>query len=76
MACSSLGLRVLGFGPGHPSMPKLVKKKLVEDETALRAQLRAWAEMPGLQRLLVAHGAPIEHPRETLLALAAGQDAA
>jgi hypothetical protein len=67
---AGFGLRALGFGPGHPCMPKLVKKKLVRDEAAVRAQLRAWAQIPGLERLLVAHGAPIATARQTLLEVA------
>jgi hypothetical protein len=68
---AGLGLRVLGFGPGHPSMPKLVRMKLVDDDKAVREQLRRWAELDGLERLIVSHGAPIANPRETLLELAA-----
>jgi hypothetical protein len=64
------GLRLLGFGPGHPTMPKLVKRKLVKDDDAVRAQLRAWAGQ-GFERILVAHGEPIEEPAKTLLELAA-----
>jgi hypothetical protein len=67
---AQLGLRLLGFGPGRPTMPKLVKRKLVDDEEAVKAQLRAWAHLDGLERILPAHGAPIDNPRETLLALA------
>lgn len=60
----------LGFGPGHPTIPRIVARKLVDDESKLKAQLRRWAN-DGFERLLVAHGAPIENPRETLMALAA-----
>ena len=67
---AELGLRVLGFGPGHPTMPRLVKRKLVKDERAVQQQLHDWA-LAGFERILVAHGAPIEKPRETLLELAA-----
>jgi hypothetical protein len=67
---AGLGLRLLGFGPGAPSMPKLVMKKLVRDRRALRAQLEAWAQVDALERLLVSHGAPIDNPRSTLLVLA------
>ena len=67
---AGFGLRVLGFGPGHPTIPKIVKRKLVADEAAVRAQLRAWAS-DGFERLLVSHGAVIDNPRETLLALSA-----
>ena len=62
--------RLAGFGPGHPTIPKLVAKKLVDDEPALKAQLRRWAN-DGFERIIVAHGAPIENPREALTALAA-----
>jgi len=65
-----LGLRALGFGPGHPTIPKLVKRRLVADEWEVKTQLRDWAGQDGLERILVAHGAPIENPRETLLELA------
>jgi len=65
-----LGLKLLGFGPGHPHIPKLVKRKLVADDARMRGQLRAWAA-DGFERMLVSHGAAIEHPREILLELAA-----
>ena len=35
---AGLGLRLLGFSPGAPSMPKLVMKRLVHDRSAVRAQ--------------------------------------
>ena len=66
-----LALRVLGFGPGHPTMPKLVKRKLVANENEVKAQLREWAALDRLERILPSHGAAIENPRETLLKLAA-----
>ncbi|HEY5921622.1 MAG TPA: hypothetical protein VIV11_08120 [Kofleriaceae bacterium] len=65
-----LGLKLLGFGPGHPTVPKLVKRKLVDNDDDVRAQLRAWAA-DNFERILVSHGAPINNPRETLLDLAA-----
>ena len=61
---------LFGFGPGHPTQPALVRMNLVKDKDAMRAQLRAWANDPTIERILVSHGAPIEHPRETLLKLA------
>jgi hypothetical protein len=63
-------MRLLGFGPGRPSMPKLVQKKLVKDRDALRKQLEEWSQLSGLERVLVSHGAPIEQPQSTLRALA------
>jgi len=68
---AGIGLKLLGFAPGQAKQPKIVRMKLVDDDDAMRAQLRAWAEMAGLERILVSHGTPIENPRETLLALAA-----
>lgn len=67
---ADLIFRVLGFGPGKPTIPKLVARNLVDDEAAVKAELRRWASA-GFDRVLVAHGAPIDDPRETLLALAA-----
>ena len=67
---AQLVYRLLGFGPGHATIPKLVAMKLVDDKTVVKAQLRRWAN-DGFERLVVAHGEPIENPRETLMALAA-----
>jgi hypothetical protein len=67
---AGLGLRLLGFKPGRAAMPTLVRKKLVKDPAAVKRQLEAWAAMD-LDRILPAHGAPIDNPRDTLLALAA-----
>ncbi|HEX5058662.1 MAG TPA: hypothetical protein VFV99_04840 [Kofleriaceae bacterium] len=64
------GMRVLGFGPGHPTIPRAVKRKLIADEWEVKTQLRDWAGLDGLERIVVSHGAPIENPRETLLELA------
>jgi hypothetical protein len=61
---------LFGFGPGHPTQPALVRMSLIKDKEAVRAQLRAWANDPAIERILVSHGAPIERPRETLLELA------
>ncbi len=44
---------------------------MIEDTNALRAQLLRWAEIDSLQRILVAHGSPIEgNARQTLRELA------
>jgi hypothetical protein len=68
---AGFGLRLLGFGPGHPTIPKLVHRKLVKDDARMRQQLREWAAVEGLERIVVSHGAPITNARETLLELAA-----
>ena len=62
--------KLMGFGFGHPSMPKLVKRKLVANDNEVRNQLNKWAR-EGFERIIVAHGKPIENPREVLLELAA-----
>lgn len=67
---AGLGLKLLGFGPGTPTIPKLVARKLVDDRGAVRSQLQAWANLTGLERVIVSHGAPIENPRDTLQRLA------
>ena len=64
-------LRKAGFAGDKPQVPRVVKRKIVEDERALEAQLEEWAAIPSLARILVSHGAPIEDdPRGTLRALA------
>lgn len=63
--------QLAGFGPGHAHQPALVKHGLVEDDGAMRAQLRTWAELPGLRRLLPGHGDVIDEPQEALRRLAA-----
>jgi hypothetical protein len=53
-------LRMAGFACDAPRIPRVVKRKLVADADALRVQLMRWAELPGLRRILVSHGEPIE----------------
>jgi hypothetical protein len=53
-------LRLAGFAGDAPRVPRVVKKKLIDDTDALRLQLLQWAELPNLRRILVAHGEPIE----------------
>lgn len=64
-------LRLAGFAGEEAQIPKVVKMMLIEDTTALRAQLLQWAEIESLKRILVSHGSPIEeNPRQTLRDLA------
>jgi hypothetical protein len=64
-------LHVTGFAGKDPQIPKVVKMAMIEDTSALRAQLLRWAELGSLKRILVSHGAPIErNPRQVLRALA------
>ena len=53
-------LRLAGFAGDEPQIPKVVKLRMIDDKAALRKQLLEWAELDGLKRILVSHGAPIE----------------
>ncbi|MFT3927326.1 MAG: hypothetical protein QM778_32630 [Myxococcales bacterium] len=63
-------MRLLGYGPGA-ILPKVVRAKLVQDRTALRGQLEAWAHLLDLKRVVMSHGEALENPRNVLLQLAA-----
>jgi hypothetical protein len=64
-------LRKMNFAGDEPQVPKLVRWSLVEDKDALRAQFVKWAALPGLKRILVSHGDPIDdQPAEALRDLA------
>jgi hypothetical protein len=64
-------LRLMGFAGDEPHIPKPVAAALVDDKTALRAQLDRWAALPSLKHILVSHGATIDdRPREALSRLA------
>jgi hypothetical protein len=64
-------LRMAGFAGKTAQIPKVVKMALIQDEAAVRAQLLEWAEIETLKRILVAHGAQIDHnPQQTLRELA------
>jgi len=63
--------RLAGFGVSGPEVPRVVKHMVVDDDKALAAQFRAWAEEPDLVRIIVSHGDVIEeNPRQVLRALA------
>jgi hypothetical protein len=63
--------RLFSFGVSEPQIPRPVRAKIVRDRPALAAQLRAWAEEPGLRRIIVSHGDPIETlPKAVLNTLA------
>lgn len=64
-------LSKVGFAGDRPRIPGVVKKVMIADKNALRAQLLQWAEIASLKRILVSHGSPIEEdPRQTLRELA------
>jgi hypothetical protein len=64
-------LRLTRFAGDRAQIPRPVKMTMVKDADALRTQLREWAELASLKRILVSHGEPIEaNPQQTLLELA------
>jgi hypothetical protein len=64
-------LRMMGFAGDKPHVPFPVKLAMINDKAALAVQLRRWAELPGLKRILVSHGSTIEDdPRGALRELA------
>jgi hypothetical protein len=64
-------LRMMGFAGDKPHVPFPVKLAMINDKAALAVQLRRWAELPGLKRILVSHGSTIEDdPRGALRDLA------
>jgi hypothetical protein len=62
--------RLFGFGLKRPQMAREVRWLLVNDNAALARQLRHWAAIPDLKRIIVSHGEMIDRPRETLKAIA------
>jgi len=68
-------LKRMGFAGDEPHLPAPVRRAMVEDRKALRAQFLAWANDAALRRILVSHGEPIEEdPQGRLAALAAALD--
>ncbi|AQR73859.1 hypothetical protein [Sphingomonas sp. LM7] len=52
--------RLMGFGVHGPRVPRIVRRMMIGDSRALAAQLRDWAAIPDLKRIIVSHGDPIE----------------
>jgi|ERR1051326_3437018 hypothetical protein len=65
-------LRMMGFAGDEPHVPLPVKLSMVSDKAALAAQLRHWADLRDLKRIIVSHGSEIDDkPRKVLWDLAA-----
>jgi hypothetical protein len=69
-----LGAKVMAhlfdYGVDEPSVPRTVRR-FIKDQDALAAQMRAWAELPDLKRIIVSHVDPItDDPPATLRRLA------
>jgi hypothetical protein len=56
---TGLVLRLFRFAGDEPHVPLPIKMGL-KDKPGLRDQLLAWADLPGLKRVLMSHGEPIE----------------
>jgi len=64
-------LRLMGFAGDEPHVPVPVKMGLGRHRDELRRQLLAWADQPGLKRIIMSHGDPVEvAPAEALRRLA------
>ena len=63
--------RLFGYGVKHAQMPREVRHAFIKDEGALAAQLRSWAAMPDLKRVIPSHGEIIDRPKRTLERIAA-----
>jgi len=53
-------LRLMRFAGEEPSIPLPIKLAMIKDKGAFAAQLRRWAALPSLTRLLVSHGSTID----------------
>lgn len=65
--------RLMGFGP-TPRITRPARWFFIQDAAALAAQLRQWAAMSDLQRIIPSHGDVIDRPARLLGRLAAGLD--
>ena len=69
-AGSGFVLRIMGFAGAAPHIPGPVKWGL-KDKATLRTQLLSWADEPGLKRIVMSHGEPLEAaPEDELRRLA------
>lgn len=50
--------RLLDYGVHEPAVPKTVKR-FIKDEKALAKQMRGWADLPNLKRIIISHVDPI-----------------
>jgi hypothetical protein len=66
--------RLLNYGVDEPAIPRTAKPH-IKDSQALARQLRRWADIPDLKRIIVSHGDPItEDPAADLRRLAGELD--
>ena len=68
-------LELMGFAGDEPHIPAAVKIQFSQGKAALAAQLRRWADVPALKRIIVSHGDVIDdHPEGVLRQLAESLD--
>ena len=66
-----LVLTLMGFAGRRPQVPRMFARRVVTDRHAVATQFREWAALPGLERIIVSHGAMIDgDARGELLRLA------
>ncbi len=59
--------KTIGMTGDEPHVPPVIKRRLVKDGDALRAQLERWSHLPNLKRVIIAHGPIItDRPAEVL----------
>jgi hypothetical protein len=68
--------KLIGMTGDEPHVPPVIKKRLVKDKAALRAQLERWAQLPSLQRVIISHGGIIENDAAAVLNRVASELAA
>ena len=54
-------LRLMRFAGNEPRIPIPVRLTMIRDKAAFAAQLRRWAELPSLKRIVVSHGSTIDY---------------
>lgn len=64
---NSLVARIFGFAGKAPQIPLPEKLSILDDRAALAAQLRAWADIADLKRIIVSHGEIIEDDPKAVL---------
>lgn len=52
---AQLMARLFGFGVDRPRVSRLVRSRYVDDPAAVARQLRGWARLPDLRRVIVSH---------------------
>lgn len=55
-----LVLTLMGFAGSRPQVPRMFKKRAIEDADLVAQQFREWAATPDLARIVVSHGSIIE----------------